>query len=75
MSDRLTADELAELVGCKPNQRVRMAEWLRTRSWIHEIDMNGLPVVMRAYRDRKLGIVDGKVTATHASTPDFSHFR
>lgn len=74
MPDRLTADELSELVGCKPNQRVRMAEWLRTHSWIHDIDMNGLPIVMRAYRDRKLGITEGKASATYADSPNYGCF-
>lgn len=75
MNDRLTTSELAELVGCKPNQRTKMAQWLRQHSWIHELDMHGIPIVMRAYRDRKLGIIEGKASATYASTPDFSHFR
>ena len=75
MNDRLTTSELAEMIGCKPNQRMKMAEWLRKHSWIYELDINGIPIVMRAYRDRKLGIIEGKVSSTYATTPDFSHFR
>ena len=74
MNDRLTTSELAELVGCKPNQRMKMAEWLRKHSWVHELDMHGIPIVMRAYRDRKLGITEGKVSATYADSPNRQAF-
>jgi uncharacterized protein YjcR len=74
MSQRLSADELAELVGCKPNQRCRMATWLRKNHWKHEIDSTGLPIVARAYFNRKLGISDDKQQAKYADAPDFSSF-
>lgn len=32
MSAYLTADELADLIGCKPNQRSVMATWLK--AWL-----------------------------------------
>ena len=75
MNDRLSASELAELVGCKPNQRCRMAAWLRKNHWRFEIDANGLPIVMRAYRDRKLGITeDDKDADRYATGPNRNAF-
>ena len=74
MEDRLSANELASLVGCKPNQRCRMAAWLRRNHWKHEIDANGLPIVLRAYRDRKLGASEEKTSAKYADAPDLKAF-
>ena len=74
MSERLSANEIAELVGCKPNQRCRMAAWLRKNHWKHEIDSTGLPIVARAYYERKLGISDEKSKAKYADTPNRQAF-
>jgi uncharacterized protein YjcR len=74
MSGRMSADELAELVGCKPNQRCRMAAWLHKNHWKHEIDGNGLPIVAKAYRDRKLGISEEKNQAKYADGPNLEAF-
>lgn len=76
MSDRLSADELAEMVGCKPNQRTIMVRWLTVRKWKFEVDRNGLPIVMRAYRDRKLGLTeDGKAADRYADEPNYGVFQ
>lgn len=74
MSHRLSADELAEIVGCKPNQRCRMAAWLRRHHWKHEIDSTGLPIVARAYYERKLGITEEKQSAKYADSPNLQAF-
>jgi len=74
MSGRLSADELAEIVGCRSNQRCRMAVWLRKNNWKHEIDSNGLPIVMRAYRDRRLGVSEEKTAAKYADSPNLKAF-
>ena len=74
MIDRLSADELAEMVGCKANQRCRMAAWLRKNGWKYEIDANGLPIVMRAYRDRKLGVSEEKNQGKFADGPNRQAF-
>ncbi|WP_430228066.1 DUF4224 domain-containing protein [Paraburkholderia tropica] len=55
MSDYLTASELADLIGCKPNQRTRMINWLADNRWKYVVDRNGIPKVARAFRDLKLG--------------------
>lgn len=74
MSNRLSASELAALVGCKQNQRCRMAAWLRKNNWKHEIDSTGLPIVARAYHDRKLGISEEKQSAKYADSPNLQAF-
>lgn len=58
MSDYLTAAELADLIGCKPNQRTAMTKWLDANAWAYVIDRNGFPKVARRHRDIKLGVVD-----------------
>jgi len=42
MSDYLTAHELADLVGCKPNQRAAMTRWLDLNHWRFVVDKTGL---------------------------------
>jgi hypothetical protein len=74
MSERLSASELAELVGCKPNQRSLMIRWLHDRHWKYDIDRTGLPIVYRAYRDRKLGLSDEKQSPRYADAPNRQAF-
>lgn len=74
MNDRLSADELAEMIDCKPNQRMLMCRWLSARKWMYEADRNGLPIVMRSYRDRKLGIEEGMVSPKYDDEPNFNAF-
>lgn len=74
MSDRLSANELADLVGCKPNQRCRMAAWLRKNHWKYEIDANGLPIVLKAYKDRKLGGTEEQQSAKYSDGPNLQAF-
>lgn len=74
MIDRMTATELANHVGCKVNQRCRMAAWLRKNHWKHEIDATGLPIVARTYYERKMGISDDKTKAKHAEEPNRQAF-
>jgi hypothetical protein len=75
MSGHLSASELADLVGCKANQRAKMAAWLDKNHWRYVVDSTGLPKVARAYYNRKMGINDEKQQAKYADTPDFSAFR
>ncbi|KWR88815.1 DUF4224 domain-containing protein [Cupriavidus sp. IDO] len=74
MSDFLSAAELAELVGCKANQRHEMAKWLDRHRWRYVMDKNGLPKVARAYYNRKLGIEESKTPAKYDSTPNLQAF-
>lgn len=74
MSDFLSAAELAELVGCKANQRHAMAKWLDSHRWRYVLDKNGLPKVARAYYNKKLGIEETKEKARYDSTPNLQAF-
>ena len=70
----LSATQLAELVGCKSNQRCKMTAWLVKNRWRHEIDANGLPKVAQAYHDRKMGIIEEKAQAKYAEGPNLNAF-
>ncbi|GLK92330.1 DUF4224 domain-containing protein [Achromobacter pestifer] len=74
MNEYLSASDLAELVGCKPNQRAMMARWLNRHGWRYVVDKNGIPRVLRAYRDKKLGVVDGQQKAGLTSAPNRDAF-
>lgn len=71
----LTADELADLVECKPNQRAKMTEWLSAHRWKFEVGKTGLPRVARAYHDRKMGIIEEKANGKYAEEPNRQAFR
>lgn len=70
----LSATELGDLVGCKPNQKCRMAAWLTKNHWKYELDSNGLPKVARAYHARKMGITEEKTQAKYAEVPNLKAF-
>ncbi|MDR5764999.1 DUF4224 domain-containing protein [Caballeronia sp. LZ028] len=74
MSEYLSASELADLVGCKPNQRAAMAHWLENNHWRFVIDKNGLPKVARAYRDKKMGLSTETVKAKYDAAPNLEAF-
>lgn len=74
MSDYLSADELADLIECKPNQRAKMITWLDTNRWPYVVGSNGLPKVARAFHDRKMGITEGKTKAKYAEAPNREAF-
>lgn len=75
MNAYLTANELAELVGCKPNQHSRMIGWLSASRWKFEVASTGLPRVARAYHDRKMGISEETRYSQNAETPNLNAFR
>ncbi|GAC1608490.1 MAG: hypothetical protein NVS3B3_13200 [Aquirhabdus sp.] len=70
----LSASELAELVGCKPNQKRIMQDWLCARNWRFELDKSGLPKVARRYHDRKMGISDDNEKTKYGGTPNLAAF-
>ncbi|GLU32554.1 DUF4224 domain-containing protein [Trinickia caryophylli] len=75
MSDYLSSHELADLIGCKPNQRLIMIRWLEARRWKFVVDRNGLPKVLRAYRDWKLGISEERPDARYDAGPNLDAFK
>lgn len=70
----LSASELAELVGCRPNQKSRMIAWLTQHRWAHVIDVTGNPKVARAYHDKKMGIIEPTKQEPYAEGPDLEAF-
>jgi hypothetical protein len=71
----LSADELAELVECKANQRSKMIDWLTSHRWRFEVGTKGMPRVARAYHDRKMGISEETTRTRHAETPNLNAFQ
>lgn len=66
----LTADELAALVGCQPNQVAVMVRWLERERWPYARDRMGFPKVARAYHDQRM---TGKAEAREvAAGPNFA---
>lgn len=74
MSDYLAASELADLVGCKPNQRATMTNWLEQNHWKFVVDKNGVPKVARAYHDRKMGVSTDNKSAKYDAAPNLEAF-
>ncbi|WP_413815389.1 DUF4224 domain-containing protein [Achromobacter sp.] len=74
MDEYLSASDLAALVGCEANQKAMMARWLTRHGWRYVLDKNGVPRVLRAYRDKKLGVADGQQKAGPTSAPNREAF-
>ncbi|VVE51800.1 hypothetical protein PMO31116_04707 [Pandoraea morbifera] len=75
MNDYLSMHELAELIGCKPNQRSAMMKWLDANRWRYVVDSHGQPKVARAYRDKKMGITENNSsTNKYDATPNYQAF-
>jgi hypothetical protein len=71
----LTADELAELIGCAPTSFACMRRYLDRRGWPFEPNLRGFPRVSRAYHDARLsGAAAPGPTSTVDVEPDFSMF-
>jgi hypothetical protein len=71
----LSADELGNLVGCKPNQRCRMIAWLTKNRWRFEVGASNLPRVARAYHDKKMGISEETTRTRYAEAPNLNAFQ
>jgi len=71
----LTADELAELIGCAPTSFACMRRYLERHSWPFEPNLRGFPRVSRAYHDARMSGTAMAGPAPDASAePDFSMF-
>lgn len=71
----LTADELAELIGCAPTSFACMRRYLERHSWPFEPNLRGFPRVSRAYHDARMsGIAAPGEPSDAAAEPDFSMF-
>jgi hypothetical protein len=73
MSNYLSAPDLAELVGCRPNSYACMRRWLDRNGWPYAQSRIGMPIVSKAYHDARMA---GEKTpsAPDAIEPDLSAF-
>lgn len=55
----LSSDELSQLTGYSPNQRVRTCRWLKQRGIPYEVNRLGDPVVLRSAIEREEGRSEG----------------
>jgi hypothetical protein len=71
----LSADELADLIGCEPNSFACMRRYLDRNGWPFEQNLRGFPRVSRAYHDARMtGQLASPSQAPLAAEPDFSMF-
>lgn len=71
----LTADELAELIGCAPTSFACMRRYLERNNWPFEPNLRKFPRVSRAYHDARMsGSVAPGAPASDSAEPDFSMF-
>ncbi|HCY61548.1 MAG TPA: hypothetical protein DHV59_01630 [Oxalobacteraceae bacterium] len=73
MSNYLSANELADLIGCQSNQRSCMTRWLDKNRWPYVIDIMGFPKVSKAYHDSRMSGIPTPPPEL-ATEPDFSMF-
>jgi hypothetical protein len=72
----LTADDLAELIGCAPTSFACMRRYLERHGWPFEPNLRGFPRVSRAYHDARMcGTAALNVTPETGAEPDFSMFK
>jgi radical SAM superfamily enzyme YgiQ (UPF0313 family) len=74
MSNYLTAEELASLIGCAPTSFACMRRYLQRNSWPFEPNLRGFPRVSRAYHDARLSGTLQQAVVTGDAEPDFSMF-
>lgn len=71
----LSADELADLIGCAPNSYACMRRYLTRNNWPFEQNLRGFPRVARAYHDARMaGQSSAAALVQLAVEPDFSMF-
>lgn len=62
----LTAEQLSELTGLRPNQRAAIRRWLTSRGWVFTTSATGFPQVLTRYHD---GRMMGEITHAEAAKP------
>jgi hypothetical protein len=76
MSAYLTANELADMIGCEPNSYACMRRWLKRHDWPFETNLRGFPKVSRAYHDARMsGLAQPGAPNADLIEPDFSMFK
>ncbi|HVL77617.1 MAG TPA: DUF4224 domain-containing protein [Noviherbaspirillum sp.] len=74
MSAYLSAQELADMIGCEPNSYACMRRYLQRNGWPFEPNLRGFPKVSRAYHDARMAGQTAEQAAPVAGEPDFSMF-
>jgi hypothetical protein len=70
MGTFLSADELAELVGCKVGQKACYCRWLDRNGWPYVRNRAGFPMVARAYYDARMSGMSPAPAAKAPPGPD-----
>jgi hypothetical protein len=71
----LSAEELADLIGCAPTSFACMRRYLDRNNWPFEPNLRGFPRVSRAYHDARMSGTSSAATLQDlAVEPDFSMF-
>ena len=72
MGNYLSADELAELIDCKPKSTACMKRWLDRHNWPYELNRKGFPKVCRTYYNARMSgqIPSGQIRPNMVE-PDF----
>jgi hypothetical protein len=69
----LTAEELVQLTG--RNRSDCQRRWLERNGWAHTVNLNGRPVVSRAYAEKRLGGGPAVIGQATIVTPNFDALR
>lgn len=76
MSSYLSADQLADLIGCAPNSRGCMKRWLDRNNWPYVLNLAGFPKVSTKYHDARMsGAVPTNTDCELELEPDFEKLR
>lgn len=73
MSTYLSAPELADLIGCRPNSFACMRRWLDKNGWPYVPNRIGMPMVSKAFHDARMSGQAPRV-GEPGIEPDFSMF-
>lgn len=73
MNNYLNANELAALVGCRPNSYACMKRWLTRNGWPFVTSISGFPTVSRASHDALMAGATPQVAKAKArAEPNFA---
>lgn len=75
MSAYLTAQELADMIGCGASSFSCMRRYLTKHGWPFEPNLRGFPKVSRAYHDARMSGKLGQESHNDFAEPDFTMFK
>lgn len=71
----LTAEQLSELTGLRPNQRAAIRRWLTSRGWVFTTSATGFPQVLTRYHDgRMMGQIAASQEQVAEIEPNYGAF-